>query len=378
MPAQRPLTTTDDQSATFIELFFDLVFVFAVTQVVALLHADLTWEGVGRASLVFWFVWWAWTQFTWALNSADTTHPAINATMIGATGIAFLLAVTLPDAFTNAGLQFAALYVVVRLVGLGLYVRVAWEDALKRAAVRKFALMSVGGFVAVLLGGASHGDARAFWWVLAIAFDLLAALRAAPEGWDVRPDHFGERHGLFVIIALGESLIAAGATLTGEERTGQTMAVAVLAVALTCGLWWTYFAWARPVVEAAMQRSSDGDRSKLARDLNVFHFPLVFGIVLFAVAVEEAVAHPAASLPASAQTALAVGVGLYVAGMTATLARVNQSVMMRVVLLAVTLAGLALVGTFAVYWSLAVAAVGVTAIGVFEQVAQPRSDLTSD
>src|SRR5829696_834889 len=93
--AQRPITTTEDQSATFIELFFDLVFVYAVTQTVSLLHEDLSWAGVGHAVVVFWLVWWAWTQYTWALNSADTTHPAVDAVMLVATAIAFLMAVTI-------------------------------------------------------------------------------------------------------------------------------------------------------------------------------------------------------------------------------------------------------------------------------------------
>ncbi|HEU4847046.1 MAG TPA: low temperature requirement protein A, partial [Rubrobacteraceae bacterium] len=141
---QRPITTTEDQSATFIELFFDLVFVFAVTQTVSLIHEDLSWAGVGHAVVVFWLVWWAWTQYTWALNSADTTHPGVDAVMLAATAIAFLMAVTIPDAFGDAGGFFAATYLAVRLVGLGLYGRVAWDDVAKRSAVRRFAVLSLG------------------------------------------------------------------------------------------------------------------------------------------------------------------------------------------------------------------------------------------
>src|ERR687891_1191814 len=107
--AQRPITTAEDQSATFIELFFDLVFVYAVTQTVSLIHEDLSWVGVWHAVVVFWLVWWAWTQYTWALNSADATHPAVEAVMLVATAIAFLMAVTVPDAFGDAGGWFALL-----------------------------------------------------------------------------------------------------------------------------------------------------------------------------------------------------------------------------------------------------------------------------
>ena len=160
--------------------------------------------------VVFWLVWWAWTQYTWALNSADTTHPAVDAVMLVATAIAFLMAVTIPDAFGDAGGWFAATYIAVRVVGLGLYGRVAWEDVAKRTAVRRFAVLSLGGLAAVAAGGVVGGDARAWWWAAAVVLDVAAAVGAGTaEGWDIRPEHFGERHGLFVIIALGESLIVA-------------------------------------------------------------------------------------------------------------------------------------------------------------------------
>ena len=158
--ASRPITTSEDQSTTFIELFFDLVFVYAVTQTVSLVDQELSWAGIGHAVVVFWLVWWAWTQFTWALNSADTTHPAVEAVVLVATGVAFLMAVTIPDAFGDAGGWFAATYVVVRVVGLGVYVRVAWDDVAKRTVVRRFAVLSVGGLAAVAAGGLAGGDAR--------------------------------------------------------------------------------------------------------------------------------------------------------------------------------------------------------------------------
>src|SRR5829696_5373972 len=259
--AQRPITTTEDQSATFIELFFDLVFVYAVTQTVSLAHEDLSWAGVGHAVVVFWLAWWAWTQYTWALNSADTTHPAVEAVVLVATAIAFLMAVTVPDAFGDAGGWIAATYIAVRVVGLALYGRVAWDDVAKRAAVRRFALLTAGGLAAVAGGGVVGGDARGWWWAAAVLLDVVAAVAAgAAEGWDVRPDHFSERHGLFVIITLGESLIVAGAGLTGAERTPQTVAVAILAVAVTCGLW-SYFVTAKPLLDDAIRRRDQADRT---------------------------------------------------------------------------------------------------------------------
>jgi low temperature requirement protein LtrA len=369
--AQQQITTTEDQSATFIELFFDLVFVFAVTQTVSLLHHDLSWAGLFHAVVVFWLVWWAWTQYTWALNSADTTHPGVDALMLVATAIAFLMAVSIPDAFGEAGGWFAATYILVRLVGLGLYGRVAWEDVAKRRAVRRFAVLSFGGLAAVAAGGVVGGEeARAWWWAAAVVLDVAAAVGAgAAEGWDIRPEHFGERHGLFVIIALGESLIVAASGLTGAQRTAQTVAVAILAVAVTGGLWWSYFVSGKPALDHALVQRSGIDRSKLARDVySIWHFPLVFGVVLLAVAIEEAVAHPHEALPVGVSLALAGGVVLFVGSTAAALRRSGYSLSgRRLVILAVIAAGVWATHGEAVTWSLLVVALGLLLLGVVER-----------
>jgi len=320
--------------------------------------------------LVFWLVWWAWTQFTWALNSADTTHTAVDAVMLAATAIAFLLAVTVPDAFADAGGWFAATYVAVRVVGLALYGRVAWDNGAKRAAVRRFALLSVGGLAAVAGGAMARGAARGWWWAAAVLGDVAAAVAAAAaEGWDIRPDHFSERHGLFVIIALGESLIVAGAGLTGAEPTPQTVAVATLAVAVTCGLWWSYFVTAKPLLDDAIRQRDQADRTHLARDVySIGHFPLVFGVVLVAVAVEEAAAHPHQALPAAGSLALAGGVVGFVGGTAAALRRSGNPLSgRRVVLLGAVAAGVWRTHGAPVTWSLLVVALGLLLLGTAEQ-----------
>src|SRR5688572_11377390 len=141
------------QKVTFVELFFDLVFVFSVTQVVSLLHDGVTWRAVGEVVLVFWMVWWGWTQFTWALNAGDTTHPRVEFATLIATGVAFFMGVGIPSAFHGFPLWFAVAYVAVRGIGLLIYDWVAWHDPAQRRAVRYFAAFSVGGLVAVLVGG---------------------------------------------------------------------------------------------------------------------------------------------------------------------------------------------------------------------------------
>lgn len=154
----------EDQSVTFVELFFDLVFVFSVTQLVGLLHEGLSWPVIGQAVLVFWLVWWAWSQFTWTLNAADTTHSLVRLGTLLATAVAFFMAVALPDAFHGRSLWFAVTYVLVRGIGLAIQAWVSGENASLHAAVRVWILVSLGGLAAVLLGGWLGRAAQIWLW----------------------------------------------------------------------------------------------------------------------------------------------------------------------------------------------------------------------
>ena len=151
------IVSPEDQNVTFIELFFDLVFVFSVTQVVSFFHHEFHWSSVGQAVLVFWLIWWAWTQFTWALNACDTTHHLVGLGVLIATAVVFFMAVALPEAFQERSASFAIAYVVVRIIGLVMYAWAASEDPSQRKAVRTFTLVSVGGLIAVLAGGFAGG-----------------------------------------------------------------------------------------------------------------------------------------------------------------------------------------------------------------------------
>ena len=256
-----------DQRVTFVELFFDLVFVFCVTQVVSLLHDGVTWQTVGEVVLVFWLVWWGWTQFTWALNAADTTHPRVEVATLIATGVAFFLAVGIPSAFGEHSLWFAGTYVAVRVLGLLVYDWVAWEDPSQHQVVRRFSIASIAGLVAVLIGGVLGGTAQYVWWSIAIVLDLGAAvLGASAEGWNLRPEHFSERHGLFVIIALGESVIVAALSLTDGEWPAVKVAAAVIAVAVAGGFWWSYFPRHKLELDHALESVDGREQSMLARD----------------------------------------------------------------------------------------------------------------
>jgi low temperature requirement protein LtrA len=326
MPA--PIASPEDQKVTFVELFFDLVFVFCVTQVVSLLHDGVTWKAVGEVVLVFWLVWWGWTQFTWALNAADTTHPSVEVATLVATGVAFFLAVGIPSAFHGHSLWFAGTYVTVRVLGLLVYDWVAWADASQRAAVRYFSLVSVGGLVSVLVGGYLGGTWQYVWWAIAIGLDLVAAgIGGSAEGWNLHPEHFSERHGLFVIIALGESVIVAALSLAEGEWPAQQVVAAVLAVAVAGTMWWSYFARSKQELDHALEAVEGRERSMLARDAySVIHFPMLLGIIAFATTVEHALAHPADPLGAAGRALLASSVLLFAGGMALALKRAGRPI----------------------------------------------------
>jgi len=311
------VVSPEDQPTTFVELFFDLVFVFGITQIVGLLHHDLSWGTVGEAVLIFWLLWWAWTQFTWALNAANTEHPGVELATLVATAIAFVMAIALPDAFHGKALWFAGPYVAVRIVGLLIYAEVAWaNDPEHHASVRTFGAVSAAGLLCALTGAAAGGAAQYWLWGLTIVLDVVAALVGGRASrWDLHPEHFSERHGLFVIIALGETLIVAAAGLTGVEWTGPMIGVALAAVGTTCALWWSYFPGARPALERGLAETPAARQARTARDaFSLVHFPMLCGVVGYALAVEEAVAHPTTPLPLEARAALALGVLLFVGG----------------------------------------------------------------
>ena len=302
-----------DQAVSFAELFFDLVFVFCVTQVVHLLHGSFDWLHVGRAVLVFWLIWWAWTQFTWALNAADTEHNWIQLGTLLATAFAFFMAVAVPQAFAGGAMWFAITYVAVRSIGLLIYLWVAWSDTSMRTAVKTFGAVSIAGLVAVLIGGLIGGAAQYWFWGLAIFLDVLAAtIGANSEGWNLHPRHFAERHGLFVIIALGETLIVAASAVAEESWDQSLLLISALAVGITSALWWLYFYRIKDHLEHAMAQQTGAAQSSMARDMfSLFHFPLVCGLIIYAYAIEEAMMHPGEPLTFEGRLALGVGIFLY-------------------------------------------------------------------
>jgi low temperature requirement protein LtrA len=206
--------------------------------------------------------------------------------------------------------------VAVRVIGLLLYYWVARSDPDQLTAVRVFSLLSGAGLLSVLVGAVLGGTPQYAAWALAIVLDLVAAgIGGQREGWNLHPDHFVERHGLIVIIALGETLIVAASGLVDAPATPPALITAVLAVAVTSALWWGYFRHARPLFEHALAAHHGSGRSMMARDVfSVMHFPMLCGIIGMAAATEQALSHPDAPLAADVRAALGVGALLFIGG----------------------------------------------------------------
>lgn len=366
MPA---IKVSKEQGASFVELFFDLVFVFAVTQVTAVLAEDLSLTGVVRALVVFWLVWWAWTQYTWSLNEADTEHVSVRLITLVATALAFLMAVTIPLILTDWGWLFPVSYLVLRLFGIGLQIRLAEADGDARSAVITWAVMSSLGLLAIAAAVILPAGWRLYALASAALLDVVAALRAGRGEWRLYAGHFGERHGLFVIIVLGESLIAAGVTASDHPITTETLLVTITAVFGSCVLWWTYFGWVKPALETAMKSQTPATIGRFARDVYSFaHFPLILGVIGFAIGIEGAIAHPNEPLPSGEMLALAVGVGLILGGTATALVLARVSVPpVRWLALVLVMAGIPVLAAIPAWAALVAVTLVATAVAGFER-----------
>ncbi len=368
--ARPKLHAPEEQAVTFVELFFDLVFVFAVTQVTVVTAKNLDAAGVARSVLLFWLIWWAWTQFTWTLSPADTEHTIVRVCTLAATGAAFVMAASVPRAFADDPLWFVVPYVVIRAVGMGLQVQIDRERTASDFGVSQgWLTLSTLGLLAVIGGGLVSTPLRNWVWMAALLLDLMASASASRDAvWDLNPRHFAERHGLFVIIALGESLIVAASAIAEEERTADLVMVASASLLVACLLWWTYFGWLKEAMGERFAQAAATETGPIARDAySLIHFPLICGVIGFAVAVEEMVLHPDRPATGAVTASLAVGVGLLVGASALSYWRVTGVVLVpRLAILALTVAVITALRAADPIWSLAAAAAGLLAVVIVE------------
>jgi low temperature requirement protein LtrA len=287
------------------------------------------------------------------------------------TGVAFFMAVGVPQAFANGAMWFALPYVVVRIIGNYISYRVSLEVPSFRNTMRLWFTLSTLGVAAVLTGAMLGGNNQYLFWGLAIVLDVFAASvsgRGSGNALEMRPAHFVERHGLFVIIVLGETLIVAAAAVSSSQWTGNLLLVALLAVALTGGLWWTYFRKALPELESGFDIKDTDDGASFAVDVFSFgHYILLGGVIVYAAAIEQAITHPNEALPGAELLGLAVGMVLFVSGMSVARWRaIGKLSTRRVVINIVTALAIIASAGLDVSLTLGIALIGVLTIAIFE------------
>jgi len=300
---------SEELSVSPLELFFDLVFVFAITQIVTLIEHDLSPAGVAKGMLVLAMIYWGWSMFTWTLNAVGTDRMDVRLGLLVAMAMSLLMARVIPEAFGDGGPYFVGAYFVFRLVASILSFRSASRE--RRQVVVLFVPLTLLASTVAVVGGLLEDPARTWIWLASLLVDLGASRAAQRGDWQIRAGHFAERYGLLVIIALGESIVAIGAGI-GSSRVGLTLgATLVIATLATSLLWWSYFDWVAERVESHLRSLSGAAQGGFARDAyTILHYPLVAGIVLFAVVVAEITAHPAEQLEPLARTLLALGFAL--------------------------------------------------------------------
>jgi low temperature requirement protein LtrA len=311
-PRQRELEGTE--KVTPLELFFDLVFVFAITQVTAMIADDPSWTGVLRGLLVLAAIWWAWGSYAWLTNTIDPDEGAPRLVMFGSMAAMLVVALAIPGAFEADAFTFGIAYLIVRSLHIVLYEMAAAEDPDLHSAVGRLVppmLLCCG---LILAASAFDGYIQGAFWVLALALDYGGVLYGGMAGWRVSAEHFAERHGLIVIIALGESIVAIGIGASGVALGAEVIAAAALGVGIAAALWWAYFDVVALVAGRKLNSYRGVERNKMARDsYSYLHLPMVAGIVLFAVGVKETIAHVDEPLPTIPAVALFGGVALYFA-----------------------------------------------------------------
>ena len=303
-----------EERVTPLELFFDLVFVFAITQVTGFLAANQTWEGLLRGGLLLAALWWAWAAYAWLTNTLDPEEGAVRLAVFASAAAMLIVALATPMAFGEEALVFAVAYFIVRVLHVVLFAIAGRDDPELFAAVRRFAPGAVIGPTLLLIASFVDGPVEIGLWVAALSIDYLSALIGRGRGWRLSPAHFVERHGLIIIIALGESIVAIGVGAAGLPLDAPRIAAAVLGMVVAAALWWSYFDWVIYVSQARITDAHGADRARLALDLYTYlHMPMVFGIVLFALGMKETLGHVDEPLGIIAAIGLCGGLALYMA-----------------------------------------------------------------
>jgi low temperature requirement protein LtrA len=296
-----------------LELFFDLVFVFALTQVTALMSKDPTWTALGQGMLILAALWWAWAAYAWLTNYIAAEEDRERLLMVAVMGAFLITALAVPKAFGDDALLFALAYAAARWLHIFLFAE-ANDDVDAGEAIRRLARTALPAPLILIVSAFFDGTAQAALWVVALSMDFAGPYVFGVRGFRVSPGHFAERFSLIVIIALGESIVAIGTGLTGE-LDGGTIVAALLGLVIAFALWWAYFDVVALVAERHFRESRGEHRLRIARDsYSYLHLPMIAGIVLVALGVKKTLAHVDEPLETIPAVALFGGIALYYAG----------------------------------------------------------------
>ena len=344
--AERELEHGDEHQVTPLELFFDLVFVFAFTQVTRLLVDDPTWGGVFRGMLVLAALWWAWSVYAWLTSAMDVDEGGVRLVMLAAMAAMFGVALAVPGAFGDDAVFFGVAYLLVRLLHLVLSALVARDDPDRLGALLRFAPTAVVGPLLLVLAGFVEGNARVAIWLVALAIDYLGpVVIGVGRGWRVASEHFAERHALIILIALGESIVSIGLGVGLELDTGVVVASA-LGIVVVSALWWLYFDVAAIFARRRLVQVRGLELHRLAlHAYSYLHLPMVAGIVLFAFGLETTLHHLDEALDNVPAVALCGGAALYLLAEIAFLVRTMGRIFRRRTAAAVVLLALIPVAT---------------------------------
>ena len=310
----RRLTTAlrEGETVSPLELFFGLVFVLAFTQCTALMADEPTWEGLAKGLLVLGVLWWSWVGYAWITSVVDPEEDAVRLVIFAAMAALLIVALCVPEAFGDSALIFACAYAVVRIAHIALFMLASRDQPNLRSSVIGLAIST--GIASGLLVGASFADGtlQGALWALALVLDIGGPYFFRSEGWQLKPHHFAERHGLIVIIALGESIVAVGVGAEHGVDAGVAVA-AIVGTAVAAALWWLYFDVVALVAERRLSEAEPGrEQNEMARDsYSILHLPMVAGIVLVALGMKKTLGHVEDPLKLVPAAALFGGAAMY-------------------------------------------------------------------
>jgi low temperature requirement protein LtrA len=304
--------TEREQRVTALELFFDLVFVFAITQVTGFIYHDPSWTTLIEALALLMVLWFAWTGYAWLGNTAGTDEGPIRVVLLVVMGPLLIASLAVPHAFGRDAIVFGIAYFLVRALHIAAYAVLARADPSLRIVVVRLAQTILPAAGVLVLAGFLHGAGRAACWIVALAIDYGGLILRGTENWQVEPAHFAERHGLIVIIALGESIVALGVGASSLGIDAGVVTGALLGIAVAAALWWAYFDVVATVAERKLRAAAPAERALIARDsYSYLHLPMVAGIIVFAFGVKTTLAHVGSHLHGPAAAALCGGVAIY-------------------------------------------------------------------